>query len=687
MEVDEQSSDTVPEEASTSTNSTLLCMEVEESTPPPISPPESTSSPMQVGGNCSSCVCCTSKVAAAPMRDEDMPCAQQEAATQNKRKHDEIDSDTTTTTTTTKANDIDKLADTMLQMTKQQLSNMYLNLPKQRIDNLAQAVMTKCIANISTDTFFNLTSADSKQRCRTKSCMIFPEMRGCNADSDKESKQKYVRVKSKLIKDIIEKILPSKTKFDMEVKELVLQRVCEDDDIIMLKKSELVLTIPELVTLRDTADMGTNAIYRFKSALEALHPVLRGLLLPPCIKAVLAEFESSGNLDIETVMHFLISTKDDSRRQMQPFMYLKNPHMLLEILKDMTVLDRTYEQSVSIMNDKYINKDVYTINIDKGDQQIMTSVRCVNRHNGNSSEHTHPLASVGGNGPVCECYENEEETIFNDNYPLKDFLHNLGDDSCFNLTVVVGESEQCQTIMFVPKEKQPRCKKRSIDVDLIPTHALESDVEYSVAFSASGGPPEVDIPLGTSKIFVQLVLSGDGIDGIAVGVQFFVDTIIVHCHRFRVPLNLLGITASDISTSINQVLGFPINNGKQQLILMGIPGPTAVCACPSCTCERGAFGHMCSRLWKLMQKRGIEGPPCCDAPRRVDDMATIECATRFKLKTLDGDIISTATALREAKVDSVSVEKMPLWNIHYIKTIFDPLHASVRAILTMAFMK
>ena len=96
MEVDEPRSEAaVPEEASTSTNSTLLCMEVEESTPPPISPPESTSSPMQVGGNCSSCVCCTSKVAAAPMRDEDMPCAQQEAATQNKRKHDEIDSDTT----------------------------------------------------------------------------------------------------------------------------------------------------------------------------------------------------------------------------------------------------------------------------------------------------------------------------------------------------------------------------------------------------------------------------------------------------------------------------------------------------------------------------------------------------------------------------------------------------------------
>ena len=75
-------------------------------------------------------------------------------------------------------------------------------------------------------------------------------------------------------------------------------------------------------------------------------------------------------------------------------------------------------------------------------------------------------------------------------------------------------------------------------------------------------------------------------------------------------------------------------------------GAMALCACPSCTAERGTFGHITGRLWKLLQERkGIQGPPCKDASSRDGDMDIVSCAVRFKKKTVGRELIHTASAL------------------------------------------
>ena len=81
------------------------------------------------------------------------------------------------------------------------------------------------------------------------------------------------------------------------------------------------LYIEDVVVLRDLIGCGTNGIYRLKSGLGALNEVLRGIF-PSCIKARLARFEGNGNLEVQTVNHQLVVTKDDTRHKSLPFSFL-----------------------------------------------------------------------------------------------------------------------------------------------------------------------------------------------------------------------------------------------------------------------------------------------------------------------------------------------------------------------------
>jgi len=102
-----------------------------------------------------------------------------------------------------------------------------------------------------------------------------------------------------------------------------------------------------------------------------------------------------------------------------------------------------------------------------------------------------------------------------------------------------------------------------------------------------------------------------------VGVQFIVGTEVKHNQQFRSPLYLDESSLSDIKVEMQQVIGIPANDMKQQLILGGIPSNSCICACAACTCERENFGRISERLWKLECERRLAkgGCPHKDAPK------------------------------------------------------------------------
>ena len=84
-----------------------------------------------------------------------------------------------------------------------------------------------------------------------------------------------------------------------------------------------MLGIKQVAVYRDIENMSTNAIYRFESAFDALRPMLRGLILPPSIKAKLSELEGHDNLEITTVLHLLMVEKDITKQKLLPHKYVK----------------------------------------------------------------------------------------------------------------------------------------------------------------------------------------------------------------------------------------------------------------------------------------------------------------------------------------------------------------------------
>jgi len=124
-----------------------------------------------------------------------------------------------------------------------------------------------------------------------------------------------------------------------------------------------------------------------------------------------------------------------------------------------------------------------------------------------------------------ECYQNEKKTIFNDKYPIGNILQEWVYDTLFVLSVKVDDpkekKDQCQSITFKPIQvddpSQNICKKRSIHPILrmkesggnIVDSVDKSDIDFDDDVSASGGPPELDIPDSSESITVRLVTHKD----------------------------------------------------------------------------------------------------------------------------------------------------------------------------------
>ena len=61
---------------------------------------------------------------------------------------------------------------------------------------------------------------------------------------------------------------------------LVLNMIAHRSGLLIVDHCELLLSVAQCVVLRDHVGTGTNGLYQLKQALEALLPILKGLLLP-----------------------------------------------------------------------------------------------------------------------------------------------------------------------------------------------------------------------------------------------------------------------------------------------------------------------------------------------------------------------------------------------------------------------
>ena len=81
--------------------------------------------------------------------------------------------------------------------------------------------------------------------------------------------------------------------------------------------SKKKVSVTKIKGVENTADIGTNAIYRLASALQALRLDLE--LFPPTVKAMIAAFEKSNNFEMGLELLYLTVNKDDTKKKLLPF--------------------------------------------------------------------------------------------------------------------------------------------------------------------------------------------------------------------------------------------------------------------------------------------------------------------------------------------------------------------------------
>ena len=502
-----------------------------------------------------------------------------------------------------------------------------------------------------------------------------PTQAKCKASSNDKSKKRYVRDKTKAMKAYFEEIVEQRTENGKELALAVITKIAHEYDFIVHTKDKFRLFPEEVALIRDAIGTTTNGIYRLKSCLESIRPELRGLLLPSCIKAVLARVDGSDNFENKTVQRECIITKEGTKKGLRPFAFIVHPWEVIARIVEKTKVEGTYKPSETWMKAK--NKCVITMNADKG-SDINLSIRCANKEGGNSMHDTYCIASV--EGPVCECIETEMETIFNDEYPIRGFLQGLLDQSYYVFSIKT-QNNQCQSIVFQPTPKSDKvCVSRSIGVTLLrDVSTKESGVEFSESLSGSSGPPEVSIPASAENISVRLVFDDDN-ENNAVGIQFVVGTETKYTHRFRIPLKLVGGEIESIEASVEQIIGFPPNDGKQQLICIGIPSNSCRYACPTCICHRNDFGNWSERLWQAGVKLGLKVGtwPNKNAKLREGKWSFENCLYRYNFRTNNGQLLPNKGTEEEKMLSATcaSVSKPIGLNVWPEINCGDPMHLS-----------
>ena len=74
----------------------------------------------------------------------------------------------------------------------------------------------------------------------------------------------------------------------------ILKMIRHSSCFIVVDQRELMLSVAQCVVIGDHIGTGSNGLYRLKQALEALLPVLKGLLIPPNIRNKMTIKEPEG---------------------------------------------------------------------------------------------------------------------------------------------------------------------------------------------------------------------------------------------------------------------------------------------------------------------------------------------------------------------------------------------------------
>ena len=269
-------------------------------------------------------------------------------------------------------------------------------------------------------------SVDGKVKLKTKGRpIIYERVKGIRL-SKAAAKP---RSRARWLKNQANRMLSLCGSEDEEAIIALLRAMGKKKGLFMAERAKLSLSTAQSVVLRDHVKSSNNGLLRIKQCIECFAPDLKGILLQPNILKHVSNMKKHGVVPSQVIEVCCTTTKKGNKKGMCTFYYCSRPTQLLGNMFRRMFLDNTVEKSIdfSSLEDMLL----VAVGFDKSDSDFVGTWRPCNRRNGNSAIFVQTFACL--EGPVCECYENEEITIANGDYPIQDTIQQLVDDRLYCL--------------------------------------------------------------------------------------------------------------------------------------------------------------------------------------------------------------------------------------------------------------
>lgn len=372
------------------------------------------------------------------------------------------------------------------------------------MEDLAHAVTEKKIeASNSSDTF-TLSFQAKNGKTHSSSYRKLKRNRKTKDDATVKARNNFVQLKANEISEHIKM-----DKLDVDIQEMILQKIADNHDFMLINEEALVLTAVQCMVVRNYVQTSTNGMYRLKQVLEVFCPQLKGKLLPADLRRILQELEQTGVVPAIACRIELETAQDKKKKAIRVYYYVSKPGQILELQVARSILDGSYRNSIEICSKS--NKLIMVFGNNKSDTDLLCSQRVANRKDGNSRNH---VQALGCAEKCAETYHNCNLTICSNKFPTQRYLQNCLNDNYQMLVVTIGsklhsgvrpQKATCALFLPYPVSKDP-CTDRHLKVTFNSEPVDEDKVMFDVLPDKEKGlPPKVALPVDQNDITLQLI--------------------------------------------------------------------------------------------------------------------------------------------------------------------------------------
>ena len=462
------------------------------------------------------------------------------------------------------------------------------NTPTLAIQNLGILVMDKCTVNGKV--------VLKKSKGNVLTYVRVRRDRALKTNAKPSSRKRWIRKRLARVEDDV-----GSHGEDLIVE--LLRMLSKKEGMILVKKTDLQLSVAQSMVLRDHVGTGTNGLYCMKQAIEIFCPALKGIVLPPNIRHHVSLMERDGVVPSKIVQVCCTVTKKGNKRAMNTFYYCARPSQLLENMIRRMFMDNTFQDSYSFSC--LVDQILVSVGFDKSDSDFVGTWRPCNRKGGNSALYVQTFACL--EGPVSEDYANEMLTIGKPEYPIKYTIQSLVDDSlqALVLTEVMkdgGNIKNCGCLIFVPSPPTPPGTKCNIKVDLASNMLCESEAFINqdsdmmdegnpddLPDDNTGLPPTIPVLHKESPLKVVLITLDDDAS-VIIGLRVMSNDTIIKTQRLHHKLKLCSYPISKVEAKCYQLSGHLSNDGKQVKFLQGREAALSLIQCLAVWLARLSLG-------------------------------------------------------------------------------------------------